>query len=72
MCLCLLGCKNSQVMLPGYNGGLPQTVHFDSMPTEGWATDPNFSYQMFSYYPYNFKLGGFGPHGPENFKRIGI
>lgn len=47
-------------------------AYFDKMPSEGWATDPYYSYQMYTYYPFNFKYGGFGPHGPESIKRIAI
>ena len=66
------GCNNSQVRVPGINNtgvnkAMCKTAYFDSMPTEGWATDPNFSYRMYSYWPYNFQMGGFGPHGPESF-----
>ncbi len=32
---------------------------FDAMPREGWATDPNLSYRLYSYYPYDFRNGGF-------------
>lgn len=31
---------------------------FDAMPEEGWATDPNFSYRMYSYYPIDYTHGG--------------
>lgn len=47
-------------------------AYFDKMPTEGWATDPHYSYAMYSYWPFNTRYGGFGPHGPESIKRIGI
>jgi len=56
----LVGCpsenvKTDQVMLTSASGKKP----FDAMPREGWATDPNFSYNLFSYYPMDFRNGGF-------------
>lgn len=54
----MMGCVNNQyqsIRNHASNGDKP----FDAMPREGWATDPNFSYQMYSYYPMDFTYGGF-------------
>lgn len=56
--LFLQACPNKQYI----QGNVQQVADkkpFDAMPREGWATDPNFSYQLYSYYPYDFKNGGF-------------
>ncbi|MBI2790414.1 MAG: hypothetical protein HYX61_00535 [Gammaproteobacteria bacterium] len=55
----LMGCANNQnqsiYSLANSNNGKA----FDAMPREGWATDPNLSYRLYSYYPMDFQYGGF-------------
>ncbi len=56
----LAGCpseniKTNQAMLTSASTKKP----FDAMPAEGWATDPIFSYNLYSYYPMDFKNGGY-------------
>jgi hypothetical protein len=54
-----MGCANNQnqsiYSLANSNNGKA----FDAMPREGWATDPNLSYRLYSYYPMDFQYGGF-------------
>ncbi|MBS0289390.1 MAG: hypothetical protein JSS07_05090 [Proteobacteria bacterium] len=56
--LLLLGCKAelNTSLSPFQHVSLKRP--FDAMPREGWATDPNFSYRFYSYYPMDFVHGG--------------
>ena len=59
--LFVLGCPNEKSSMSASASPYTQVSTkkpFDAMPSEGWATDPNFSYRMYSYYPYDFVHGG--------------
>jgi hypothetical protein len=55
--LFLMGCANNQYQSMRQASGDGKA--FDAMPREGWATDPNLSYRLYSYYPMDFQYGGF-------------
>lgn len=63
VCVVLLqGCPNNKQLVQSKNivqASASDKKPFDAMPREGWATDPNLSYQLYSYYPMDFRNGGF-------------
>jgi len=64
ICILLSGCATNIGLNRGdYSNGYYRASysqkHFDSAPREGWATDPIFSYNLYSYYPMDFYHGGF-------------
>ncbi len=57
--LFVLGCPNEKSSLSATSGYTQVSAKkpFDAMPP-AWATQPEFSYRMYSYYPYDFVHGG--------------
>lgn len=54
-----LGTKNSTGYSMRYAHNNNPTLQYAKMPTEGWATDPTLSYNLYSYYPVNYYNTGF-------------
>lgn len=56
----LAGCAAQNPAVYDYRLGhysRPSEKYY-AMPQEGWATDPNFSYRMYSYYPIDYNVPG--------------
>jgi len=60
-----LGTSSGYTMRYAHNNN--PTLQYANMPSEGWATDPTLSYNLYSYYPVNYYNTGFyrqyGIHG---------